>query len=203
MGLCGGGGSAAGEARLEQEKREKEIRQAQGAIDERFAGFDDAFYQNRAGAYEKFAMPQLAEQYQKEKADLTFELARRGLLKSSAAGTLGGELDLMRTRQQRGIADEGLNQANQLRQRVEQQRQNLYGLAATGLEPSRASSAAFEAAGSISAPSGFAPVGQFFGDFANIYLANKVADAYRQSNQNRNQPPLTFGNSNNSVRYYR
>jgi hypothetical protein len=165
--------------RREQEAREARIRDTQSRIDTAFGGFNDAFFKDRGQAYENYAMPQLAEQYQTQKKNLVYELARRGLLRASAADTMGQELEMAKQRGQRQIADEALNQENQLRQKVQSNKQQLYAQAQSGLDPSLAVSEAMRVASTVSAPSGFAPVGQFFTDFTNAYLMNRISNMYR------------------------
>ncbi|RDF69772.1 hypothetical protein, partial [Acinetobacter baumannii] len=59
------------------------IAQGKAAIDEQFKGFDDNFYDARAKDYENYAVPKLEKEFGNTKRNLTYSLARSGLLGGS------------------------------------------------------------------------------------------------------------------------
>ena len=70
-------------ARALELSRQNAITTGSGSIEKAFAGFDPAFYNQRAQAYQDFAMPQLSEQYNTTRKQLGYGVANRGLFGSS------------------------------------------------------------------------------------------------------------------------
>ena len=87
--MCMFGGNpaekAAKEARQREEARQGRIAAGKTRINEAFAGFDDDFYGGRETAYSQFARPEIEDQYNRAKHDLTLALSRSGNLNSSTA----------------------------------------------------------------------------------------------------------------------
>lgn len=142
-------------------------------------GFNQDFYNQRAQAFENFAEPQLAQQYQKEQANTNYGLARVGLTNSSAANYLGKSLANEMTTNQQGIANQGLSQAQALQSQISQEQNTLIGQAEAGASPSTSAQQATEAASQFQAPSAFAPIGPLFANWQNSYLTNQLANAYQ------------------------
>lgn len=159
-------------------------------------GFGPDFYAQRAKAYQDFAMPQFGKEYRHTRDNLTFQMARQGLLGSGAAIERGENLEEEKMRRQQDIANTGLNEANQLRQSVEQNRAQLVAQLQASGDPTSASQLAMRAADSYRAPSAFAPIGNMFSDWSNIYMANQGAQA--QGDPNAPKWPMAFGGSNQS-----
>ena len=195
----GGGGNAAELARQEQVAKESKIAQGRQAIDENLSGFNDEFYQQRANDYESFALPQFHEQARGTRNQLAAALARKGLLKSGAAIQADADLTKYATSKQQEIGDNALNQANQLRGQVEDQRTNLTNQLIASGDPSAASTGALTAASTLKRPTGFAALGNLFSDWTDNWRANQVAQSYDPSVQ----PMFSFGggNKNKSVSY--
>lgn len=141
-------------------------------------GFTPDFYKQRANAYTAFANPQLTSQFQKTQQGVDYSLANQGLSKSSAASTLGGSLQKELATQRQGIADQGLQQSQQLQQQVGQEKNTLVNQLIASGNPGQSSQAALSAAGQFSAPSAFAPVGNFFNNWSSLYGASQLANAY-------------------------
>lgn len=169
MCFSAGAGAAKREAkqqRADDEARKQRIKDGMAQIDSIFGKFDDNFFIDRAKAYSAYATPQLDRQLQDQKKNLIFALSRTGNLDSSAANDLNGKLiydgDVART----GIANEGLNQANALRNSVENSRGNVVAeLNATG-DSTAAAQAALRNSINLNTPQGYSPLGNLFANFA-------------------------------------
>jgi hypothetical protein len=189
-----GGSDASNELRAQQQAREQQVRGLQKGIEQQYSGYDPTFYGQREKAYMNYAMPLLNEQHGQAQNNLAYEMARRGLLKSSAGAELQGSLATEFGRQRMGAVDASRSQANDLRKSVEQSRSSMMSQAQSTLDPSLAWSQAVQAAQQFQTPSTFAPIGQAFQDWTKIALAKQPNQYYNQVAQT----PLTFGNSNKS-----
>jgi hypothetical protein len=141
-------------------------------------------------------MPQLQQQYQNSNSQLGFKLGRQGLLNSSAADQAHNALSSAMTQSQDQIANQAVGQANQQRQQVAQQKANLIGYAQNATNPMSMQQQAMMTAGSMQAPSTFAPIGQMLGQFGSMYLGG-------QQGQMFNNAVSQMGNStmNNSANF--
>ena len=173
-----GSSDAGAQARAQQEQQQKQIEQATSQINKSFAGFTPQFYNQRAQAYENYALPQYQQQFQDTQNQLGFKLAGQGLSDSSQATQLGEKLGQQGSQAQQQIAQTGIQGAQSLQQQVEQERQNLIGQANAASDPLSVANSAIGTAASFTAPSAFAPVGQFFQNFANTYLAGALNNLY-------------------------
>lgn len=134
-------------------------------------GFNEAFYQKRAKDYVDYATPQLERQAADARKQLIFSLSRGGNLSSSAGFDKNASLDRDVNEQRIGIANEGLNQANQTRSQVENIRSGLVSeLNATG-DDSAAAASAIRQASNINSPVGYSPLGNLFQSFTNTLSA--------------------------------
>lgn len=168
--MCfGGGGSAdkiARQQRNDEIARQSRITQGMANISNIFGGFNDAFYKKRADDYSAYAMPEVDRQAGQQRRDLIYALARTGNLDSSAAIDKAAELSREVNNQRVGIANEALNQANNLRGQVEQTRGNVVAeLNATG-DAEAAANSALRTSQNLNQPAGFSPLGNLFLNFA-------------------------------------
>lgn len=130
-------------------------------------GFDDNFYNARKQAYMDYADPQLEDQYGNANKQLTFALARSGLLDSSARGEKLGDLQKLYDTQKQAVADKALSYETGARNSVEDARANLIQtLNATG-DAEGAAKAALSRSSALSQPDAYSPLGQLFTDFTN------------------------------------
>lgn len=175
----GSSGNGAAQAAIDlQNKQQANINTGMGQIAQAFSGYTPQFYQQRATDYQNFALPQLTAQAQQQQSQLGYGLARRGLLKSDTANRQSSILGQNINQQKRGIVDSGQQQAQSLEQQVNQSKSNLIGQLQTANDPSAIGGQALNVASQFSAPSTFAPIGNLFGTYANIYAANQLAQAY-------------------------
>lgn len=171
----------AGQAANQEQQRQQAITQGTANIDKAFAGFNPAFYNQRAQSYINYAMPQLSQQYQTNKNQVGFGLANRGLIGGSSANKQYSDLNIANAQAQQGIVDAGITQAQQLQQQVEQQRNTLLGQLYQGADPGSAGSAATQTAASFSVPNTWQPLANQFQNFANQYYLSQLINAYRPS----------------------
>lgn len=130
-------------------------------------GFNNDFFDARKQAYLDYADPQLQDQYGNANRQLTFSLARSGLLDSSARGEKLGELQKLYDTQKQGIADKALSYETGARNSVEDARANLIQtLNATG-DAEGAANSALARSQALSQPDAYSPLGQLFTDFTN------------------------------------
>lgn len=142
------------------------------------AGFTPQFYQGVQDAYVNYANPQLTQQYQQTNKNLGYQLANQGLTQSSAADTAQGSLNQALAQQQRGIANQGIQNAQQLQSQVGQEQNTLTNQLIASSNPGATSQQALNVASQFSAPSAFAPVGNFFNTWSQLYGANSLANSY-------------------------
>lgn len=169
------------EAAKAEAERQERIKSGLVDVNNAFAGFAPTFYDDRARAYENYALPQLATQYKDTRNKLLQNLASRGLLKSSA-GTK--QLSAFESRAQgakQTIAETGRAQANELQRAVEDKRNLIIGQLYQSADPANARAAAVSTAASFRQPSVFTPLANTFADLINSYYTNQFLDASRRS----------------------
>jgi hypothetical protein len=188
MCIGGGGGASeryAREQRAEEKARQARIRSGMLSIDRQFDRFDDGFYQQRADAYTRFAMPQLNQQYDNAFRGLTFALARQGIGASTEGnrrfGDLRGDFDMNR----QAVVDRSMEASANARRSVADARAGLVADLHATADPAAAIAAALSRAAYLGTPQAPSPLGQLFVntlDGLNTYQAYRNdADAYRSA----------------------
>lgn len=180
MGLGGSnaGDQAAGLAQQQQTQLDSALGQIQGA----FSSFTPDFYNKVGQDYTNFALPQVTQQYQQQQKQLQGNLAGQGILDSSGGANLSNQLSQNLAQAQNQVADSALNQAQTFQQGVQQQENTLVNQAEAASDPLSIAQGALAQASSIKAPSLFAPVGNFFSNWANQYGAQQSVNAANQTN---------------------
>lgn len=145
-----------------------------------FEGFQEPFYEQRAQDYVNFALPTLAEQYRSNRDSIGFGLANRGLGQSSVETKAMSELEREAGKGRQTIADAGLNQANQLRQGVEQARQQAVSQLYQSADPAQALQGAVRNAIGFQQQPVFAPISNMFTNLAQQYATQRLLNNYRQ-----------------------
>src|SRR4029078_8588615 len=87
-------------------------------IDEKFKGFDDAYYKQYQDAYLGSAMPQVEQQATDARKDLIYSLERAGLRNSSVAGEKASDLEQKIAEQKGEQVSKAGTAAQDLRNRV-------------------------------------------------------------------------------------
>lgn len=168
-----------GRAIRQERKRQGLIAAGTADINQRFAGFDQPFYDKRAQAYYNYALPQLGQQYTGLKNSLGQGLAERGLRNSGSAQTQYSNLQREMDTQRQGLADAGLAQSQQLKREVEGQRDTLLGQLYSTANPTMAGLSATRTAAGFASPSVYAPLGNMFSNLMNQYYARQLLNNYK------------------------
>jgi len=121
----GDGGAA--QARADEHARQQRIREGTAAIDKQFAGFDDNYFKARENAFVKQATPLLNNAFTGAKDNSEMGLAANGMTDSSNAAKVAAGLQGSYNSKAAGIASSAMDQANQLRQTVANNRSQLIG----------------------------------------------------------------------------
>jgi len=137
--------------------------QPQGRKVEGFAT-DDFFNRNRQ-SFMDYALPQLDQQFGDASKELSFDLARGGLLNSSVRGEQGGKLQRLYDQNMQQVTNEALSREQQQRTSIEDARANLLSMLQTTGDAQGATNQALSRAAVLSQPQPFSPMGQLFTDF--------------------------------------
>lgn len=129
------------------------------------SGFDDSFFEGRRNAFLDYSRPQLQEQYGDAQRDMSFALARGGLLDSSVRGEKAGELQQLYDLQNQNIADQARDYETQSRNAVEDARANLISTLNVTGDAEGAANAALARSAALSRQPAYSPLGQLFSDF--------------------------------------
>ena len=152
-------------AREQEEARQAEIRRGRQNIDQTFSQFDDNFFAGQRQAFKDFALPQLDQQFGDASKELSFDLARSGLLNSSVRGEQGGRLQRLYDQNMQQVTNEALSREQQQRTSIEDARANLLSMLQTTGDAQGATNQALSRAAVLSQPQPFSPMGQLFQDF--------------------------------------
>lgn len=177
------GGSSDGGAAAQEAQRQAGINQGMQAIDQQFAGFTPSFYQQAATDYTNAVTPGMLADYRNTKNDLTYSLARAGILNSGAAVQRNQSLQNQLSQNESQIANNAQQQSSTLQANVNTQKGQLVDQLESSADPSSISEQATAAASQLRAPSAIQPLGNMFADWSNQYLANNVANSYGQPGQ--------------------
>jgi len=184
----------ANEAKKAERKRQEAIKTGTSDINSAFSGFDPSFYQQRAQAYQNYALPQLSQQYQQNRDQVGYNLANRGLLQSGAAGKQWSDLARTNAQAQQGIADSGIAQAQALQRQVEDARNQQLGFLNQSADPAAARQGAIATAASFQQPSVFAPIANEFQGLAQQYYLSQLINQNRPTSYVQS-PTDTYNNS--------
>jgi hypothetical protein len=108
------------EARQKEAERKARLEQGKQGIDAIFAGggFDDAFYNKYRDASLGYSLPELENQYTKQKEQTTYDLARAGLLRSTAAGTAQADIESQKANREAALRSSADQQVADLRKNI-------------------------------------------------------------------------------------
>lgn len=139
-------------------------------------GFDDAFFDKRAQAYQDFALPQVQQQYGDQQKALTFALARGGNLQSSLSSDKNAELDKDYALQKQAVYDTGQDYVNQGKSDLAAQKASAVSMLQATADPDASYSVAQQAAQQLSAMPAFTPLSPVVKNVASglgTYLTNQ------------------------------
>ncbi|WLB24965.1 hypothetical protein QIH85_24090 [Bradyrhizobium japonicum] len=118
----------ANEAKQKEADRQARLNVGKEAIDKLFGAdnFGTDFYEKYNKASLDYNLPQLTTQYNKAKQDLTYDLARAGTLRSTAAGQAQGYLENENAVNEAAIRAKADTDTASLRQSIASQQQQAY-----------------------------------------------------------------------------
>lgn len=158
--------NTADQIRRETEQKEAErqaaIRQGAGMIDQSFSKFNEPFFQGFQDNFLNYYTPQIDEQLRDARATLATSLADRGMLESTTGLSKLADLEKSAARQRTDISNRAVDEANNLRSQVEQERANLIALNESAANPSRIGTLVRNSAATLKAPQSFSPLGDVF-----------------------------------------
>ena len=186
-------GSGDGGAAAREKKTQEQIDSGMATINQNFAGFNDDFYKKAATDYTNYATPQMMGDYQNTKNNLTYSLARSGILNSGAAVSKNASLSKELSTNESNIANTAQDQSNQLRTNVSNQRNSLISQVEAGAKPGEVATSTAAATSSLRAPTALPAVGNMFSDWASAYINNLSANTYN-SNSSSLWQQLSMGN---------
>jgi len=166
--MClGGGGSSSLNEEYEQQRAEEAARHARiksgmENINNAFAGYDDAFYNERAADYMNYAKPEIEDQYVDAMKDLTRALARSGNLNSSLAAQRRADLLEKRNKAEVDAARRGQGYANDTRAALANVKSNLIQQNNALADPTLIAAMAANQSQAASALPDYSPIGQLF-----------------------------------------
>jgi len=116
------------EAKQKEADRQARLNVGKGAIDKLFGtdNFGDEFYNKYNKASLDYTLPQLDTQYGKAKRDMTYDLARAGTLRSTAAGEAQGYLENENAVNNAALRAKADTDTASLRQSIASQQQQAY-----------------------------------------------------------------------------
>jgi hypothetical protein len=190
------------EAKDKENKRQARLDQGKGAIDSLFGAdnFGDPFYDKYQKAELDYSMPQLEDQYSQAKTGLTYDLARAGLLRSSAAGYAQGLLEKQMGVNTAGVRAKADTDTAALRQSIASQQQQAYNQLYATEDPTVAANTAATSVGNaqLTQPN-LTPLADAFKPIA-IGLGSALAPVYgaQQANNYTGKSPFGQGSMTTS-----
>lgn len=176
----------ADEARADSDARTARISQGKQDINSAFSGFNDDYFNQLSKSYIDYAKPQLDDQYDQAKKNITYALARKGTLNSSIAGDQTALLDKQYATNETGLQGTAADYANSAQRDVIANKNDVTNqLVSTG-DADTARTAALSAAKAVAAPPSFSPLSNLFTNVSALAAQNKLAsdaNSYGSSSQ--------------------
>jgi hypothetical protein len=147
-----------------------------------YEGIGQDFYEGYRDALSSFYQPTVNQQFREAKSQNLFDLARKGLLRSSVAADRAGDLVRDRAEANAKIASEIEGQVTGLRTDVNNAKRNAYNLLTSTEDPTTAANAALTEVNAIQTrkPS-FNALGDLFASALNSYSTFRNAQAGREA----------------------
>jgi hypothetical protein len=188
------------EAKDKENLRQARLNQGKTAIDALFGNqnFGDAFYNKYQQANLDYNMPQLYDQYGQAKDKMTYDLARAGTLRSTAAGYAQSLLEKQNAVNQASVAAKADADTAALRQSIASQQQQAYNQLYQTEDPTvAANTAASSVANAQLTQPNLQPMSAMFTPIA-IGLSSAISAPYGQytANQMVGRSPTGQGSLN-------
>lgn len=162
---------------LDQEAaRQAAIKAGNTSIDSAFSQFNDPFYNGFKKSYTDYYNPQIDKQYTDAQGTTEAGLARQGIDRSSIAATQFGRLFGQYADARSQIGDDAASAANDLRTKVNNEKNNLYTLNSTSADPAQANTQALASSTALVTPPAYSPLGSVFASFLQPFT--NYANAY-------------------------
>lgn len=183
--------------RTQEAQRQAVIRNGTQNIDNIFnSQFNDQFFNKQQQGYLDYATPQLDDQLGKAREQLTFALARGGVMNSSVRSAKEAELQQKAGLARQQMGDQALSYGTQARNNVENARSGLIStLNATG-DAQGAVNSAMSRATALSAPPSYSAVGQLFTDFLSGLGTQAAAEKATAMSGGAYKSPYNLGLAN-------
>jgi hypothetical protein len=180
--MGGGGDGGAGQLRADEAARQAKIQAAVDAVNAQFSGTNrNAMYTDIGDATKAVATRDLDKQFTNASKQNLFGLARAGLLGGSVDAEASGDLQQRYGEGKIRAEQAGVGAASDLQATDEKTRQNLIGLAQSGIDTGTAAQLASgqmsAAAQAAKANTQQASVGRLFDDLSQAYLQNTALKA--------------------------
>ena len=175
------------EAKQKENQRQARLNQGKGVIDALFGpeNFGDSFYNKYHDAELAYSLPQLEQQYGTAKDAMTYDLARAGTLRSTAAGYAQSLLEQQNAVNEAGIRAKADTDTAALRNSIASQQQQAYNQLYATEDPSvAANTAANSVANAQLTQPNTGALGDLFKPIA-IGLGSAAAPVYGQAEANR------------------
>lgn len=197
--LYKGGDGGAGQARADEQERQRKVQASVDAINTTFKQPGrQAMYDDIQGATRDVAVRDLDKQFSQASNQNLFGLARSGLLGGSVDAEAGADLGTRYGEGQIRATAAGQGAAADLQSVDEKTRQNLISLAQSGLDTGTAASLAAgqmaSAADTARSTSASANVGRLFDDMGQAYLTNQTLKARFPNGSPASSNPGYFSN---------
>ena len=165
------GDGGAGQARADEAARQQRIREGTAAIDKQFAGFDDNYFKERENAFLKQAKPLLNNAFTGATQSAEMNLAAKGMTDSSNAANVAAGLQGGYNAKAAEIGNAAIDQSNQLRTTVAQNRNQLVGQLNGGEQSFKAGRNAMNQVNSMASQLNTNPLGGIISGGIGAYAA--------------------------------
>jgi hypothetical protein len=165
----------ANQAAADAAQKQQAITTGMTNINNAFAGFDQNYFDSLAKNYTDYATPQLQDQYNLQKKNIIYNLARGGNLGSSVYGDQMALLDKQNAQDMATIQGTGQDYANTAKQNVQSAKQNVVNQLNTTYDVAGTNTEALQQAQLMAATPSFSPLGSMFANVSALAAQNKLA----------------------------
>lgn len=156
------------DTRRDELARQERIRQGTASINSQFdSTFTPGFFTDRRAKFVAYAEPQLEKQYGNAQKELTYSLARNGLLDSSVRADQTGELVRQYDIQKQQVASQAIDEETKARNAVEGARGDLLLQLQATADANGAAQGAINRSAALTQESAYQPIGDLFGTFVD------------------------------------
>lgn len=167
-----------------QQQQQTALTQGGASINKTFNNkFTPQYYAGVTQNYEQQQLPEVFSDYRTTGQNLNYKLADQGLSKSSVSQNLGSSLNSQLAQGEQQVVNNAIGQSQNLQTQVAGEESQLYGQLQSSQNPTLVAQSAANLAAQTGAPSVFAPIGNLFSNWSNLYLANQTSNTANQQNE--------------------